>query len=160
MSQSYLFIPPWVTTPQRSRYRCSNSKETSRSHILQASPVLWFSWVYALSHCGVRGTQSQHLRFNGGGVSAGPIVLRARIVVRRSRSTARSLRRAKEPCRNGDRTPNQYDFPVPHPGLSTSYSSSCSVLTEVAIFRQSGYIWTPCGGQFFLKPLTLRDGIY
>ena len=27
LSQFYLFIPPSVTTPQRSRYRCSNSKE-------------------------------------------------------------------------------------------------------------------------------------
>ena len=32
LSQSYLFIPPWVTTPQRSRYRCSNSKETQVSY--------------------------------------------------------------------------------------------------------------------------------
>ena len=39
MSQSYLFIPPWITTPQRSRYRCSNSKERRCSHILQAGFV-------------------------------------------------------------------------------------------------------------------------
>ena len=55
---------------------------------------LGYMWVYSLSHCGVSETQSQHLRFNGGGVSAGPIVLRARIVVRRSRSTAKHYARA------------------------------------------------------------------
>ena len=33
---------------------------------------LGYVWVYSLSHCGVSETQSQHLRFNGGGVGAGP----------------------------------------------------------------------------------------
>ena len=43
------------------------------SHILQAWIVYCSCVVYCLSLYGVRETQSQRLRFNGGGVSTGPV---------------------------------------------------------------------------------------